>query len=276
MKKHHLINQSTGMTYCGINPLNQLIAFEYENDWFDSTVHPIDHTNYKEVLCINCMKQHDIQLIEKFEYDAFLIDYNNRLPKSGRAMKFFKSQSRLNRKANQSKKPSNTIQSKPSVPSKEKQSKPVQSNQSIKTFPKSSKGKARQEKKKANQSKATESKCVVIDKPKKSLIEKPKDDIIVLKDEVKPLIDLSKGSQTIIAIEEVPIDKDWRFGDPIENDVIELEVNDDWKIVRHDKKLNQWKFVNRITIKGLPKWSDDSEWINYKDACQLINDGYCD
>jgi len=276
MKKNHIINQKTGKAFCGINPMNQLIAFNDGNDWFDSTVHSIDHSNYESILCINCMKQFDVDLIDKFETDAFLIDYDNRLPNGKTAMKFFKRQAAIKRRSINHSKP--TIK-KPVI--KKVESKPA--NQSI---TKSDKGKARAAKKKANQSKpvnqsATDNKCKVIAKPKKELIDTPIGGIITLKDEIKkPLIDLSNGPVTIETqevIESVDPSDDWTIGDPIKDkSIFELAIGDDWKLIRHSKKLNQWKFVNRQTIKGIPKWIDDSEFVSYKEASQLIIDGYCE
>jgi hypothetical protein len=277
MKKNHIVNQSTGNCFCGITPINQLIAFDYENDWFDSTVHPIDNSNYESILCINCMKQFDVDLIDKFEIDAFLIDYHNRLPNGKTAMKFFKRQAAIKRRSINHSKP--TIK-KPVI--KKVESKPA-ANQST---TKSDKGKARDKRKKDNQSKptnqsATDNKCKVIAKPKKELIDKPIDDkVIELKDEIKkPLIDLSNGPVTIKTqevIECMPTD-DWTIGDPInDKSIFELVIGDDWKLIRHSKKYNQWKFVNRQTIKGIPKWIDDSEFIDYKEAAELINGGYCE
>ena len=99
MKKNHLFNQSTGKTFCGISHDNQLIAFDHEGDWFDSNVNPIDISNCQSVLCINCMKQFDVDLIDQFETKAFLIDYNNRLPNGKTAMRFFKRQNQLKRRS---------------------------------------------------------------------------------------------------------------------------------------------------------------------------------
>jgi hypothetical protein len=277
MKKNHIVNQVTGNCHCGISTINQLIAFEHDSDWFDSTVHSIDHSNYTSVLCLNCMKQHDVDLIDQFETDAFLIDYNNRLPNGKKAMRFFKCQARLKRQS--------IDQSKPTIKKAvvKVESKPL-ADQSIK----SDKGKARAEKKKVdqskkvNQSKASDDKCKIIAKPKKELIDKPIDDTVIeLKDEIKkPLIDLSNGPvliKTEEVIESIDPADDWSIGDPInDKDIFELTIGNDWKLIRHSKQLNQWKFVNRQTIKGMPKWIDDSEFINYNEAAELINAGYCE
>jgi hypothetical protein len=40
--------------------------------------------------------------------------------------------------------------------------------------------------------------------------------------------------------------------------------------------LNQWKFVKKQSIKGKIKWIADSEFIDYKEASELIIDGYCE
>lgn len=280
MKKNHIFNQSTGKCFCGISIENQMIAFDHDGNWFDSSVHPIDQSNYQSVLCINCMKQFDIDLIDKFETDAFLIDYNNRLPKTSKAMKFFKRQAAIKRRS--------IDRSKPIIPIIKPSKKSADTNQS-KPIEKSAKGKARDKRKKANQSKAKVNQpAKIIAKPNKQLIDKPKDDIIELKDEVKkdnrsidqkindkkPLIDLSNGPVTIETID--PSD-DWTIGDPINDpEIFELAIGNDWKLIRHDKKINQWKFVTRQSIKGIPKWIDDSEFIDYKDAAQLIIDGYCE
>jgi hypothetical protein len=277
MKKHHLINVQTGNCFCGIESTNQLIAFNDGDEWFDSMVYPIDHTNYNAILCVNCMKHFDIDLIDHFEMNAFLIDYANRIPNGKRSMKFFKSQSKRKRQSIDRTKP--TIKEVPKTPAKTKpiiQSKPtIQSS-----IPKTAKGKARAKKKAINQLKATDTKCKVINKPKKPLIDKPKDDVIELKNEVKkPLIDLSKGPVKIESIEVVNVDPsdDWSIGDPINDDTIfELIIGNDWKLIRHDEQLNEWKFFNRQSIKGVPEWIDDSEWLDYTEAAELINDGYCE
>ena len=277
MKKNHLFNQSTGKCFCGISHDNQLIAFDHEGDWFDSNVNPIDVSNYQSVLCINCMKQFDIDLIDKFEMDAFLIDYNNRLPNGKTAMKFFKCQYRLKRKSidrTKSKKPTIKKTSKPSNQSKPKV------DQSIK----SDKGKARAKKKAINQKKKVinqSDKCKVIAKPEvdQSIIDKW-DKAIVKTDEIKkPLIDLSNGPVLIEteSIETIDPNDDWTIGDPInDNSIFELVIGNDWKLIRHSKKLNQWKFVKKQSIKGKTKWIADSEFIDYKEASELIIDGYCD
>jgi len=288
MKKHHLINSITGKCFCGIESTNQSIAFNDGDNWYDSMVYPIDHTNYKEMLCINCMKQFDIDLIDQFEMNAFLIDYNNRIPNGKRSMKFFKRQARLNRKSIDRTKPAIkevSNQSPASIPSNE------QAKSTSAPIIQSAKGKARAAKKAANQSKANQSlpkevkatidKCKIISKAiEKELIDKPKDAIIELIDEIKkPLIDLSNGPVTIKTelIETVDPSDDWTIGDPINDDeIFELLIGDDWKLIRHNKKLNQWKFVNRSVVKGIPKWIDDSEWIDYKEASQLVIDGYCE
>ena len=276
MKKNHIFNQSTGKCFCGISIDNQMIAFDHEGDWFDSSVHPIDQSNYQSVLCINCMKQFDVDLIDKFETDAFLIDYANRLPNGKKAMKFFKCQMRLKRQS--------IDRSKPTI-KKTSKSKSKPTNQSIE---KSAKGKARDKRKKTNQSKkANQSQpAKIIAKPNKQLIDKPKNDIIELKDEIKK--DKSIKSDKSIdqkitekesikeVIETVDPSDNWTIGDPIENDIFELAIGNDWKLVRHNQKLNQWKFVTRQSIKGVPKWIDDSEFIDYQDAAQLIIDGYCE
>jgi hypothetical protein len=276
MKKHHIINQSTGKCFCGINPDNQLIAFNDGSDWYDSKVYPIDHTNYNTVLCVNCMKQFDIDLIAEFEMKAFLIDYNNRLPKTGRAMKFFKAQSRRIRQS--------IDRSKPIIKADEKPTNQSKSKSPDKPIIQSDKGKARaarkaaNQSKKANQSKPSDDKCKVIAKPDQSKDDKP----IELVDEIKPierkpLIDLSNGPVLIETIEEVDPNDNWTIGDPIDDDTIfEMAIGNDWKLIRHSKKLNQWKFVNRQVVKGIPKWIDDSEFIDYTEAAQLINDGYCE
>jgi hypothetical protein len=276
MKKHHIINQSTtGKCFCGLTINNQLIAIQDNDNWYDHLAYLIDHTNYKDVLCINCMKQFDIDLINQFETKAFLIDYSNRLPKTGRAMKFFKSQMKRKRQSIDRSKP----KAKPTNQSKAKKSKPA--NQS--PIKKSDKGKARQARKKANQSKAesnqpTNDKCKVIAKPNNQLPNKPKDDIIELKESDR--ID-KKTNQSKAKFKEVIVDCDpdpnWSIGMPIKDDsIVELAIGEDWKLIRNDKKLNQWKFVNLQVIKGIPKWIDDSEFIDYKEASQLIIDGYCE
>lgn len=276
MKKHHLINSQTGNCFCGINPDNQLIAFDHDGQWFDSGVNLIDHSNYLDKLCVNCMKQHDIQLIEKFEMDAFLIDYANRIPSNSRAMKFFKCQSRRKRQsidrskpkakpANQSKK---TNQSKPS-------DKPI--------IEKSDKGKARDARKKANQlkkadqSKPSDDKCKVINKPKNQSTKSNKNDTIK-KESKKANQSKAKPKEVIKeVIVDCDPDPDWSIGDPInDKSIVELAIGDDWKLIRHSKNLNQWKFVNRQVVKGIPKWIDDSEFLSYKEASQLVIDGYCE
>jgi len=276
MKKNHIFNQSTGKCFCGIDHTNQLIAFDHEGDWFDSNVNPIDNSNYQSVLCINCMKQFDVDLIDKFQMDAFLIDYGNRIPNGKRAMAFFKRQAQLKRKSIDRSVPIIKADKKPS------ESKPT--NQSKDKPIKSDKGKARAERKKANQlkktnqSKKADDKCKVIAKPTNQSKDKPiKTDDKSIDQKIndrKPLIDLSNGP---VVIETIDPNDDWTIGDPINDDTIfELTIGNDWKLIRHDKKLNQWKFVNRQVVKGIPKWIDDSEFIDYNEASQLIIDGYCE
>jgi hypothetical protein len=123
-------------------------------------------------------------------------------------------------------------------------------------------------KKKTNPIKADDNKCKIISKPKDKPIE--------LVDEVKPLIDLSNGDVTITAIEIDPIDN-WSIGDPIKDkDIFELLIGSDWKLIRHNKQLDQWKFQSKQVVKGLPKWIDDSEFMSYQDVSELVIDGYCE
>jgi hypothetical protein len=279
MKKNHIINRETGKTYCGIVPNQSIATAVFDNgEWYDTFAGPIDASNYNEALCVNCMKNYDVDLIDQFETDAFMIDYRNRIPNGKRAMKFFKRQSKLSRLRLKK-----DIQSTPAIEStpaetpikKDVQSKPAKPY-SAETINQSDKGKARKERKanrEANQSKATESKCVIVDKPKP--IEK-KDPIIELTEEVKkPLIDLSNGPVTIETEELIDAPNDWKFGDPVPEDVIELGIGDDWRLIRHDEKTDQWQFEQRQAIKGIPQWISDGEWIDYKDAAELINDGFC-
>ena len=117
----------------------------------------------------------------------------------------------------------------------------------------------------------TDDKCKIIAKP-----DKPIDKPIELVDEVKPLIDLSNGPVKITAIEVDPID-DWSIGDPIKDkDIFELLIGSDWKLIRHNKQLDQWKFQSKQVVKGLPKWIDDSEFMSYQDVSELVIDGYCE
>ena len=134
---------------------------------------------------------------------------------------------------------------------------------------------------KSNQSQPAKIISKPINQSKKKSTNQSKDDIIELKDEIKkPLIDLSNGPVTIETqevVESIEPDSNWSIGDPIKDkSIFELAIGNDWKLVRHNKKINQWKFVSRQSIKGVPKWIDDSEFISYKEASELIIDGYCE
>ena len=277
--KHHLIgNHETGKTVCGINFKSDSIriAIEEDGNWYDDYGNELDLTNWESFFCLNCLKLHELDLINQFKQHTFLIRYELELPKSKRAMQLKKSKSKRNRiKGIKTK----SIHDELAIEEKKK-SNPI---------PKSKKGIERDKKKQAKSiakpikptkkkkakpiDKPTESKCKIISKP----IDKP----IELVDEVKPLIDLSQGSVLLAeteneVIEQINPDDSWSIGDPIDDDTIfELMIGSDWKLVRHDKQLDKWQFQSKQVKKGIPKWIADSEYVDYSIACELVIDGYC-
>lgn len=274
--KHHLVNWKAGKTNCGINFKKDSIRIaELDNGkWYNDYGNELDtQSNWEGIFCMSCLKLHELDLINQFKMQSFLIQYELALPKSIRLKKAKKIKARRNRIAGVK---TNSITDQLIKDEKQKTN----------PIPKTDKGIER-DKKKVQSNKPTnrkfkkpysestiknsipsDDKCRIISKPDKP-IEKP----IELVDEVKkPLIDLSNGPVTI---ETEPID-DWAIGDPVDNDIFELAIGDDWKLVRHNKQLNQWQFVEKQVVKGSPKWIADSEWIDYKDASELILDGYCE
>jgi len=274
-QKHHLVNWKEGKTNCGINfkkdsiRIAELDNGKWYNDYGDE-LNTID--NWESIFCMSCLKLHELDLINQFKMQSFLIQYELAIPKSIRLKKAKKIKARRNRitgvKVN-----SITDQL---IKDEKQKANPI---------PKSTKGIERDKKKanpikkptkpyskhtikKSNPIEPTDDKCKIISKPDKP-IEKP----IELVDEVKkPLIDLSNGPVTI---ETEPIEE-WAIGDPIDDDIFELVIGNDWKLVRHDKQLDKWQFVSKQVVKGKPDWITDSEFISYSDASELINDGYCE
>jgi len=281
--KHHLANFKSGKCNCGIdfhkNSI-RLAELDDDNKWYNDFGNELDvESNWESVFCMTCLRLHETNLIEQFKLNTFLIQYELALPKTNRLRKIKKATVKRNRIAN------------PKIKSI-KTNKPIESKSKRNPIPKSKKGIERDKKKQANSlkqtkpidkpteskpiDKPTESKCKIIAKP-----DKPIDKPIDLVNEIKPLIDLSNGPVTIETFEEVieTIDpnEEWSIGDPIDDDTIfELSIGSDWKLVRHNKQLDKWQFQSKQVVKGLPKWIADSEWIDYKDASELIIDGYCE
>lgn len=275
--KHHLVNWKLGKTNCGINFKKDSIRIaELDNGkWYNDYGDELDTIdNWESIFCMSCLKLHELDLINQFKMQSFLIQYELAIPKSIRLRKAKKIKAKRNRIAGVK---SNSITDQ-LIKDEKKKANPI---------PKSDKGIER-DKKKSNPIKKptnrkfkypysestiknsipSDDKCRIISKPDKP-IEKP----IELVDEVKkPLIDLSNGP---VIIKAEPID-DWAIGDPVDNDIFELVIGNDWKLIRHDKELDQWQFVSKQVVKGSPKWIADSEFIDYKDASELILDGYCE
>jgi len=291
--KHHLINLANGKTYCG-NAIEKLaIAFNDEDGYFDSNLESIDHSNYQDKLCINCLKLHEINLIEQFQMETFLIRYELQLPKSNRLRKIKKAKARLNRVTG---KPTNSI------------GKEIKNELNQNAIAKTAKGLARQKRKDEMKAKsiiknnpieraiglfpvvASESKCKIISKPpiesKCKIISKPPIDKPIKKDkpiELTPEMEVKKPllncPTTIEVIEDIPCDDDWQLGDPIDdNSIFELVIGNDWKLVRHDKELNLWKLQTKSINKKnkVSNWIDDTEFCPYEFISDIINSGYCE
>jgi hypothetical protein len=277
--KHHLVNWKLGKTICGLNFKSNSIrlASNEDNKWFDDFGNELDVSNYESIFCMNCLKLHEMDLIEQFKMESFMIQFDLQLPKSKRLRKAKTIKTKRNRIAGVKANPIDTpVESKPAN-----------------SIPKSVKGLARDKRKAQAKSNpiVTESKCRIISKPNKpieptdlgwenenkELDSKEKPIELTPEMEVKkPLIDLSNGPVKIEVIESVdPLD-DWNIGDPIDDEIFELVIGDNWKLIRHNKELDKWQFQSKSVVKGIPKWIADSEFILYKEASELINDGYCE
>ena len=276
--KHHLVNWKSGKTSCGIEFKKESIRIAELDDgnWYDDYGNQLDtKTNWESIFCMSCLRLHELDLINQFKMQSFLIQYELELPKTKRAMQSKKIKAKRNRIAGIKttsisdqlvidEKKANSIPK--STKGIERDKKKAQSKSIPKSIPKK-----KPTKKKANPIKPTDDKCKIISKP-----DKPIDKPIELTDEMevtKPLIDLSNGPVTI---EATPID-DWSIGDPIDDtDIVELVIGSDWKLIRHDKEMDWWKFQSKQVVKGLPKWIDDSEYLSYQTAAELICEGYCE
>lgn len=280
--KHHLVNWKSGKTLCGLNFKKDSIRIAEldSGNWYNDFGDQLDtDNNWQNVFCMNCLKLHELDLIEQFKMKTFLIRYELALPKSNRLRKKRNSQLRSNRK--------NGIKS-------DSISKQLDSEfqDKSKSIPKTSKGKARAKKKQSNKSNPiiksnsltnkvmdlypipTESKCVIKSKPKSNPKKQSKPKSKPIKKN-KPL--LNKGD-IIELTEEIPIDDSFRIGDPIEDDVLELGIGTNWKLVRHNKHLDLWKLqVKSINKKNkVSKWIDDTEYCPYDFISDIINSGYCE
>ena len=283
--KNHLIgNYETGKTVCGINFQSDSIRIAEldDNNWYDDYGNELDLTNWESFFCLNCLKLHELDLINQFKQRTFLIRYELELPKSKRAMQLKKSKSKRNRiKGIKTK----SIHDELTIENKKKSNPIPKSKKGIERDKKKAQSKSnpiptKSKKKKAKPiDKPTESKCKVISKPKDKPIE---DKPIELVDEIKPLIDLSQGSVLLAeteneVIEQINPDDSWSIGDPIDDDTIfELMIGSNWKLVRHNKQLDKWQFQSKQIKKGIPKWIADSEYVDYSIACELVIDGYCE
>ena len=274
-----MANFKSGKCNCGIDfhkDSIRLAELDDDNKWyndFGNELNTID--NWESIFCMTCLRLHETNLIEQFKLNTFLIQYELALPKTNRLRKIKKATVKRNRIAN------------PKIKSI-KTNKPIESKPKVNPIPKSAKGIERDKKKQLNKTKSkpiksksnsltnkvmdlysipTESKCVVKSKP---IEDKPID----LVNEIKPLIDLSNGPVTIETIDVEPIDN-WEIGDPIDNDIFELVIGNNWKLVRHDTELDKWQFISKQVVKGKPKWIADSEWIDYQFASEMILEGYC-
>jgi hypothetical protein len=268
--KHHLIeNWKIGKCLCGINFQKDSIRIAQldDNKWYNDYGDLLNTSNWNELFCMSCLKLHEKDLIEEFKTQSFLIEFNLALPNSNRLRKKAKATAKRNRIGKAKSIPTNKpIESKPT-------NKPIESKQPAKvnSFPKTDKGKARAEKK--TNPIPTESKCRIISKPDKPI------ELTKEMEVKKPLIDLSNGPVVIEpkeVIENVKPDDNWSIGDPIDNETFELVIGSDWKLIRHDKQLDQWQFQSKQVVKGIPKWIADGEWIDYKEASELVIEGYCE
>lgn len=269
--KYHLANWKSGKTYCGLNFKTDSIrlAIKDDGDWIDDCGDELQLDKPFDVFCLNCLKLYESNLIEELKQKTFLIEYKLRMPKSIRGKRKRNASIRSNRiKGIKTDSLSNELDKKFSPP-------------------KSDKGKARQKRKAQSKSKSiiktnpieraiglfpapvTESKCKVISKPKPK---KKKESKPI---EKKPL--LNKGDK-IEVIEEVPIEDSFRIGDPIEDDVLEMGIGTNWKLVRHDKHLDMWKLQTKSINKKnkVSKWIDDTEYCPYEFISEIINSGYCE
>jgi hypothetical protein len=277
--KHHLVNWKEGKTICGLNFKSDSIrlASNEEDKWFDDFGNELDTSNYQSIFCMSCLKLHELDLIEQFKMESFMIQFDLQLPKSKRLRKAKAIKTKRNRIAGVKSIPkSNPID----TPVESKSVNPIPTN----SIPKSTKGLARDKRKAKAKSNPidtpTESKCKIISKPDKPIEKKKPIELTKDMEVNKPLIDLSNGPVTIetepFKMENVnPID-DWNVGDPIDDDVLEMAIGDNWKLVRHDKVLDKWQFQLKSVVKGLPKWIADSEWIDYQLASEFILEGYCE
>jgi hypothetical protein len=272
--KHHLVNWKSGKCICGVNFKKESIHIAELDDgkWYNDHGNELDvESNWESIFCMSCLKLHEINLIEQFKMQSFLIKFELALPKSNRLRKAKKIKSKRNRikgiktksitdKIAIDEKKANSIPKSIKGIARDKK-KQANSIKPTKTIPK--------KKKKSNPIKADDNKCKIISKPDKPI------ELTTEMEVNKPLIDLSNGPVAITAIEVNPID-DWSIGDPIDDDIFELVIGDDWKLIRHDEQLDKWQFVSKQVVKGLPKWIADSEFISYDDASELISDGYCE
>ena len=257
--KNHLIGN--GKTLCGINyqkdsiRLAELDTGKWYNDYGDQ----LDTTNWESIFCMSCLKLHEKDLIEQFKMQSFLIAFNLNLPNSNRLRK----KAKATAKRNWINKSIEILEKRlaESIPTK-KPNKPIESKKPTNSIPKSEKGLAREKRKAQSKSidTLTENKCKIISKPDKPI-------------ELTPEMEV----ETKEVIEKVDPADNWSIGDPIDDDIFELSIGDDWKLIRHNKQLDKWQFQSKQVVKGLPKWiAESDEYIDYKDAAELVIDGYCE
>jgi hypothetical protein len=281
--KHHLIgNWASNKTVCGIEfkkPNIRIAQFDSnEKSWFNDFGDELDSTKWNETFCLNCLRLHETNLIEQLKMETFLIEYQLNLPKSNRLRKKKNAQLRNNRKKGiKSESISQQLESKWNPP---KTKKGIQRKLNKKNNKQSKSNPIILDNKLSDKVNSlyglpTESKCKIVNKPKKQSKPKTKPIKKENKKETKPL--LNKGD-IIELTEEIPIDDSFRIGDPIEDDVLELGIGTNWKLVRHNKHLDLWKLqVKSINKKNkVSKWIDDTEYCPYDFISDIINSGYCE
>jgi hypothetical protein len=264
--KNHLWNENKKKTYCGIELNQNLHLADIEDGiWYDSYSNPIGVDNWKDKLCFNCMKLHDMDLINHFNSETFFSEYRKQLPKSIRAARLKNAAIRMKRigkpTARQYQSVSSQLKAKELTDKKAKpikkkkvvkQTKPIEKPKPIKQSKKAIKRKERKlnhQLKKRNQLKTDINKLA--SKYHKPIEQKPK---------------------TVNIIETVSNADNWKFGDPIkDNSICELILNDEYKLIRKGK-LNQWQFV-RTELKGKKRIDYiESDFMPYREAVELANE----
>jgi hypothetical protein len=83
MKKQHLVNHSNGKCFCGNKGINgRNIAFIEDSILYTYDARIIDQSNYKQLICINCLKKSNPDMIIEFERLNNLERIQSEIPKS--------------------------------------------------------------------------------------------------------------------------------------------------------------------------------------------------